>query len=237
MQTATKKTENIIYEMLTENTGGSILDSGGAYGRHWQRNQLKTLEDFKSEPSAWIDAEWSGVYKSLFWHLVDNLTPDEPLNAHFDKFAELNPDEGYFELMELWLDALGVEPEGQSDIYKGRWVFNSYNFDGCLLSQDIQAAFFDLNGNDYIILQVHGGCDARGGYTKPRVFSLGYEGRDGFILNTQSAYFICNGPECGNRLSVDYCSLELSDEDGNELDTPKDIEDIAVCTCGGAWVA
>jgi hypothetical protein len=237
MQTVTKKTEDIIYEMLTENTGGSILDSGGAYGRHWQRNQTKTLEDFKTGPNAWLEPKYGIVTRSLFLFLNDHLTIDEPLTAHFDKFAELNPDAGYYELMELWLDTLGVEPEGRGDIYKGRWVFNTYNFDGCLLNQDIQAAFFDLNGNDYIILQVHGGCDARGGYTKPRVFSLGYEGRDGFVLDTQRAYFMCNGKDCDKRLDIDYCQISVLDGDGNELETPKDVEDIAGCECGGAWVA
>jgi hypothetical protein len=237
MQTKTNNTEAVIYEMLTENTGQSILDSGGAYGRHWQRNQAKTLEDFRTGPSAWIEAKYGIVSKSLFLFLTEHLTLDEPLSAHFDKFAELNPDEGYFELMELWLDALGVEPEGQSDVYKGRWVFNSYNFDGCLLSQDIQAAFFDLNGNDYIVMQVHGGCDARGGYTKPRVFSLGYEGRDGFVLGTQRAYFMCSNKDCDNRLDVDYCSLTVLDGDGNELETPQDVEDVAACNCGGTWIS
>lgn len=33
------KTKHLIYEMLTENTGRHMLDSGGAYGRNWERNQ------------------------------------------------------------------------------------------------------------------------------------------------------------------------------------------------------
>ncbi len=43
----TKTTEQVIYEMLTESTGTNFLDSGGDNGRFWQRNQLRTLEDFK----------------------------------------------------------------------------------------------------------------------------------------------------------------------------------------------
>lgn len=31
--------DNLICEMLTENTGKHFLDSGGANGRNWQRNQ------------------------------------------------------------------------------------------------------------------------------------------------------------------------------------------------------
>ena len=44
-----KMTKQIIYEMLTENTGTHFLDSGGEDGRNWQRNQKKTLEDFENE--------------------------------------------------------------------------------------------------------------------------------------------------------------------------------------------
>jgi hypothetical protein len=235
MQTVTKKTEDIIYEMLTENTGGSILDSGGAYGRNWERNQKKTLEDFKKQPYAWIESKYGIVSKSLFWHLVDHLTPDELLTAYFNKFAELNPDDGYYELMELWLDSLGVGPE--DDFYSARWAFNSYNFENWLPNQTIQGAFFRLNDEDHLILQVHGGCDVRGGYTKPRVFTLGYEGRDGFIFNAERADFICNGPECTRRLMVDGYQIQVTDEDGNELETLEDIEDVTACECGGIWTS
>jgi hypothetical protein len=235
MQTVNKKIEDIIYEMLTENTGGSILDSGGAYGRNWERNQKKTLEDFKKLPYAWIESKYGIVSKSLFWHLVDHLTPDELLTAYFDKFAEVNPDDGYYELMELWLDSLGVGPE--DDFYSARWAFNSYNFENWLPNQTIQGVFFRLNDEDHLILQVHGGCDVRGGYTKPRVFTLGYEGRDGFIFNAERADFLCNGPECTRRLTVDGYQIQVTDEDGNELETLQDIEDVTACECGGIWTS
>jgi hypothetical protein len=233
MQTITNNTEAAIYAMLTENTGGSILDSGGAYGRNWERNQKKTVDDFKTEPVAWLETKYGIVTKSLYWHLVEHLDIDEPLTAHFDKFADQNLEAGYYELMELWLDKLGVAES--NDLYKGRWSFNTYNFENWLPNQTIQGAFFDLNGTDYLIMQVHGGCDVRGGYTKPRVFCLNYEGRDGFILNAEAAYFICSTDDCGNRLSVNGYELEVSDENGNTLETYTNIEDITACECGGTW--
>ena len=33
------KTQRILHQMLTENTGAHVLDSGSIYGRHWQRNR------------------------------------------------------------------------------------------------------------------------------------------------------------------------------------------------------
>jgi len=44
------KTKEIIYKMLIENTGRALGDSGDAYGRAWERNQGKTIEDFEGEP-------------------------------------------------------------------------------------------------------------------------------------------------------------------------------------------
>ena len=46
--------------MLMENTGTHFLDSGGANGRMWQRNQAKTIEDFDNELEATIEkSEWT----------------------------------------------------------------------------------------------------------------------------------------------------------------------------------
>ena len=36
-------TEKVIREMLTESTGRHMLDSGGIYGRHWEKNQQNGL--------------------------------------------------------------------------------------------------------------------------------------------------------------------------------------------------
>ena len=45
----------------------------------------------------------------------------------------------------------------------------TYN-DQSLLSQDIVFNQFSHDHTDYVILQIHNGCDARGGFTSPRVF-------------------------------------------------------------------
>jgi hypothetical protein len=66
------KTEKIIYKMLTENTGEHFLDSGGAYGRHWQRNQKKSLNDFRKEKYISYDSDGYAT-KSLFHHLIESI--------------------------------------------------------------------------------------------------------------------------------------------------------------------
>ena len=53
-------TQKLVYAMLTENTGRHMLDSGGAYGRNWERNQANTIEDFDNEQEQTIEkSEWT----------------------------------------------------------------------------------------------------------------------------------------------------------------------------------
>ena len=54
--------EQAVYNMLLENTVTHFLDSGGAYGRHWQRNQDKTIQDFINQPAVEFDLM---VYKEI----------------------------------------------------------------------------------------------------------------------------------------------------------------------------
>jgi hypothetical protein len=237
MQTITDNTEEVIYGMLTENTGTHFLDSGGSDGRAWQRNAMKTLEDFKNEPEAWLDGgEYPDIGKSTFWHLVNNLEHDAGLTAAYHAFAESYPNEGWLEINELWLNKLGVPQEGGDFYSESRWTFNTYNFsDEWLVNQILQGSFFGMGGADYLILQVHGGADVRGGYTEPQVFSLKDEGKEGFIYDASSAYFSCSAEECSNRLSIrGYSDIELWD-DCRFSETFTKLEEVKSCPCGGSW--
>lgn len=237
MQTITDNTEEVVFGMLTENTGTHFLDSGGSDGRAWQRNAKKTLEDFRAEPEAYFEGgEYPEVGKSTFWHLVNNLKHDQGLNAAYHAFAETYPDESWLEINELWLDKLGVPDEGGDFYSESRWTFNTYNFsDEWLCDQTLQGTFFGMGGSDYLILQVHGGADVRGGYTKPEVFSLLW-GKDEFLMNGNSAVYSCSAENCGNRLSIrGYYELELEDIKRGTLENYKDLEEVKACTCGGAW--
>jgi hypothetical protein len=240
MQTITNNTEEVIYGMLTENTGRHMLDSGGSSGRAWQRNAMKTLEEFRAEPEAWLNGgDYPDITKSTFWHLVNNLEHDAGLTAAYHEFAKAYPDESWLEISELWLDKLGVPSEGGEFYSDARWTFNTYNFtDSWLCDQTLQGTTFGMGGNEYLILQVHGGADVRGGYTKPQVFSLKYEGKEGFIFNAESAYFSCSAEDCDNRLSArGYYELELETSDyGGTTENFKDLEEVKTCPCGGSWI-
>jgi hypothetical protein len=155
-----------------------MCDSGGAYGRNWERNQSKTWEDFTREPltveahvythSEPHELELMGTI-SLACYMENNLQYNPVLQAAFDAYSEQNPDEYDMSNMESFAEKYTFREK-----YSRTTVCNSYNEDNCL-SQNIQFIEFSFGDEKCVLLQVHGGCDARGGYTSPKAYTL----RDG----------------------------------------------------------
>ena len=164
----------IIKQMLTENTGQHFLDSGFAYGRNWQRNQTR---DFDAEPAVRQSFEvWKGELRleasiSTYHWMNEFLEFDQDLQEQFLEYAETQPDSmPWLSLMEDWTDE--VHDGHDSD----RWLENTYNNpDHWDLTQVLQFIKFQVDLEDYVILQVHGGCDVRGGYTAPKVFRIKHD--------------------------------------------------------------
>ena len=236
MQTTTQatKTQQVIFGMLTENTGQHMLDSGMNDGRHWQRNAKKTLDDFLSEPYATIDSKYGNASLSLFHYMSEYLVYEEGLTGGFLEFAKGFPEEPWRAVIEEWLDASGVAQEG--DFYAdARWDFNTYNFDLWRVNQTLQGSFFPLWGKTHLIVQVHGGADVRGGYTAPKVFQLkGFYDKDEFVLNAAQMSFKC--PNCKSLLNIEEYTAVFTNADGEEIDLDN-IDAMPVCQCGTAWDA
>ena len=169
--------QNIIYKMLTENTGTHFLDSGGSSNRHWQRNQDKTLNDFINESEQTFEVGFDKDGKadevlrsvSVFHYLAgigSNLELDEickefnKLNALDENLADCEP---YGVRFTAW-EYLDSELDTKVDR-----VWNTYNYD-CDLSQTLQGANLTINDEHYVLIQIHGGCDVRGGYTDAVLF-------------------------------------------------------------------
>lgn len=163
-----EKTKKKIISMLKENTGSHMLDSGGAYGRHWERNQKKK---FMKEPRFDVKFEKADaghlrcdIKKSLFHHLCDTLEYNEEMDKKWIEFYNLpeNEEKGWLTLMEEFM--------------KGH-TYNSYNGES-MLTQVIQ--YCSDNGGYQILLQIHNGCDVRGGYTAPVFFNVIEAGESDF---------------------------------------------------------
>tara|TARA_B100000963_G_scaffold125061_1_gene109094 strand:- start:8339 stop:8959 length:621 start_codon:yes stop_codon:yes gene_type:complete len=169
------ETDKLVYEMLTENTGSHMLDSGGAYGRHWERNQKKTIDDFSNEEEEniekidWIDKDGETHVEYKRTVSVFHFLSDLQLDDICDEFNRLNTDcndwEGFgYGVSERASDYLKTH----FDIGKHN-SFNTYNGDSDL-SQILQGAWIELDDEQYLLLQIHNGCDARGGYTDAKLF-------------------------------------------------------------------
>lgn len=166
MKTTTTTTREVIASMLTENTGRHFLDSGGAYGRHWQRSQGMEVEHFEAAPRATLD-KWGSVTLDLFHYLTERLDYFQGLQDHFEGFTSERPESYDWENIQEFAEEFG-DIEG---CYLGG-SFNTYNFDGEAISQTIQGLRFNYGEDTVVLLQVHGGCDVRGGYTRPRAFKV-----------------------------------------------------------------
>jgi hypothetical protein len=78
-------------------------------------------------------------------------------------------------------------------------TINTYNEEN-LLDQTLLFTYFELRSRtgrggrvgSYVVLQIHGGCDVRGGYTRPRVFVID-EDDELAIFDYRRATIFCDG--------------------------------------------
>jgi len=166
----TTRTEEIIYKMLTESTGTNMMDSGMANNRHWQQNQLRTLEDFKKDELVEIDRKYDEITLNIFPFLNEFLEYNyEETNKLYKYLLEYNYDfNNSNSVMNYFDEELFIEEESKQ--------LNSYNED-CILSQTIQLVWTgDFPTNDLVALSIHNGADVRGGYTDFKLFNADFDG-------------------------------------------------------------
>lgn len=199
-----------IAAMMTENTGTHGLDSGGAYGRNWQRNAGLTCNDFDAMPAAileidlrkWQDKPHADMMLSvnIYHKLTSGILELDDLCRQFNAMpvddwkSDLN---GVSDSGENWLS-------DRSFVWDDRHCgFNTYNW-GNNFSQVLQGNFVaresEYGESKYVLLQIHGGCDVRGGYTDAKLFKLNdhaeehdlYRDDCGFSVETDDGYLHLN---------------------------------------------
>jgi hypothetical protein len=166
-QTNKSTVEKLIYKMLTTSTGMALCDSGGADGRNWQRNQKKTLQDFRNELPVSVEVgqyeEGEIFYTISLFHYLKNGLELDALSTAFNRKPVNEWDSELYGVSQKgydWLMSYG---------FKIGRTFNSYNGDSAL-SQVIQGTWLTMNERDYLLLQIHQGADVRGGYTDAKLF-------------------------------------------------------------------
>lgn len=161
--------------MLVEDTGISLLDSGSDDGRNYERNKKKTLRAFESEPAVKLEIPTEpcsigdiSYTISVFHYLKDQLDLDL-LSQEFNRRNKVSGDwdsellPGVGAKAEKWLK--------RKNTIRFHGTINSYNYESNL-SQVIQYTPLTINDKPYVLLQIHGGCDIRGGYTTGRLFKV-----------------------------------------------------------------
>lgn len=229
---AERVTRKVLKGMFQENTGAHFLDSGGAYGRNYDWNAKRT-DWIPSNDRVSIAPDGDNLILSIdaFSFLCSCLTYDGRMQRKFDRFVRASEDTGenksWLELMAEWTDSLedvaGLYGEGTA------FTVNTYNHES-LLSQVLQFRYFSIDGKAYVILQVHGGCDVRGGYTAPKVFrayDAEYVGDDTNILRDTDASISCDEHSWSTDGGYHFYSYE--DQTQHKGTWPVDEDGAALC--------
>jgi hypothetical protein len=169
------KVQKLVYAMLTENTCSHFLDSGGTDGRGWQRNQKKTILDFYNEQAEQYfldtDSKYPEIERSVsVFHYLSNLELDEIC----DKFNKANNKakdwDGNFYGVSIKAQGYLYNLAQTHEITEAR-EWNTYNGNSDL-SQTLQGASLTIDGDEYMLIQIHNGADVRGGYTDAKLFKV-----------------------------------------------------------------
>jgi hypothetical protein len=157
-------TEEKVKQMYYENTGTNFLDSGSIYGYGYEKTEKYGIpqELYILDKDANLEDCEIGydVMVNLYYLMVEYLTYAEKLTNELHEFAEQFQDYYWTDIIDDWCEENG---------FKINYHDNTYNFDE-VLSKVFQ--FWDIGNGDeeFIIIQLHNGCDVRGGYTKPAIF-------------------------------------------------------------------
>ena len=194
-------TANLIHTMLTTSTGTHMLDSGGDNGRHWQRNQSKSLADFNAEPEAVLE-----------WY----CTRDDAGNiieAHPEVTVSL-----FHKLTSgvIWQDDYCRTSSEQSEWLDMRWFvqphgsegWNTYNWENNF-SQVIQGHNLELEGEHYVLIQIHNGADVRGGYTDAKLFRLNDYAEHHIVLTDDCMFWVEDAE--GEEVTLDWHGEWIAD--------------------------
>ena len=119
---------------------------------------------------------------SVFHYLTNNLEIDT-IAFNFNEL-NTNPKDWDADCKENNVYLSGVSVNAWLDLVSSNEVevsrsWNTYNGDSDL-SQILQGANLTINDEHYVLIQIHGGADARGGYTDAKLFKCG-DHMDGMI--------------------------------------------------------
>ena len=223
--------EQTIAAMLTENTGTHMLDSGGAAGRAWQQNLGLTVDDFKAQPSATADIYVREYKGETVAEVIPCVNVFHLLTAGCLELDEYCHDFNALPVDDWKGDHSGVSFSGQQYLdtclftTEENGSFNTYNWcanHSAVLQGTMLERECEYGPENYVLIQIHGGADVRGGYTDAKLFKLDY------------------GAEMHNVVTEDCgFSVELKDIDGETPDmfTGRQHDNYLTLDWHGEWIS
>ncbi len=199
-QSGYTRTKAVIYKMMTSNTGASILDSGDTCGRAWEINRTNKFDRFPNVYQRIRDEPSKGYLINTFKFLCSNLHYNHTLHTEFMQYCrKIDVDDSMLwpALMESYAEEIGEHTP----------TMNTFEDEYCLLDSTLQ--FIQMN--DRVLVQYHGGCDVRGGYTAP----IAFECKEGTLFYTDAVWLQC---ECN---LLGFYENSWCDYNGDVVEFPK----------------
>jgi len=163
------KNLEVWFAACRENTGAHFLDSGSAYGRYHEQPPIDANEEsIKLDP---LDGTPSIETGHWLANTLDTQTDGAlALNAEFGRLAEGMSDATWVEVLEALFGRHGWDVESNRyNVYDSDNDFTQgFVFTFC--QQEAQADY-----PEFVAIEVHTGCDVRGGYAKPLFGELNAE--------------------------------------------------------------
>lgn len=207
--------EKIIDNLLKEQIGHHICDSGGAYGYIYERNREEGYLKGLNPVEEWSNDGERELYVTIpvYDYLVYNLEKDDDTEQLekklFERFKQYDFEPYEIFCVSDWLKTagkfFGIEETGITSLD----YTNTYNGDE-YISQTLLYVCFSYDGDDYTLLEVHNGCDVRSGYTYPQLFKV--KDVEYFLMGQFDRFCQC---ECGLNDYTIFGSDEPTESDGS----------------------
>lgn len=165
-------TERKLAKMFIEGVPRSLVDSGMVYGYNYDYNRENPVWE---QPESRVEFSVLGdgrldidLRLNTFRLLANQLEYDKEANRKFQKWVKKLDSED-----EYWRDHLDEFPAvSRSDFTPERWIIDNTCNGYTLLDQ--QFVFSYCPNSSYVIIELHGGCDIRWGYTAPVFFRVDF---------------------------------------------------------------
>lgn len=187
-------------ELVRQNTGMHMCDSGGANGRHWQRPAIKKdswlsfyeYNDGKFDVNATVN---------LVSFLNAHLTIDKKLTMKLRKAIDESNESIYYSgAAEIVAELTGLKVINSDNSYNHENDL-SQNFQFSILSTDNDWYY---NNESLVVLETHNGADIRGGYSDYVVCR--FNGEAYGFLDQVCGFYITEGKDAdGNELTFEEC--------------------------------